>query len=385
MMTTPKTITKKTTTKTRRRSNSIPRGQTTVQQMRRIAWMMLLVGVATAIAAPGVSAQMSYGKAPLIAKEPDLPPGVGVEQKLGAQVPLDMTFFDHNGTEVSLKDCIGDKPTILILAYFTCPKLCTEVLNGLVSEMKALTRIGLSAGRDYNVITISINPKDSPNFAMMKRQSYLREYDKRSDSENGWWFLTTSQGQGTNLYDAYTKIRTLAEAVGFNYAADNRLAYDEAQKVSDSGDTLKGHQMTESAVRKTKDYIHASTIMILTPGGQVSQYHHGLAPQDYNAEDIRKSLSTASDGKMGSLLTSAALLCFAYDQTNGHYKFVLRGVGLVALPFPFIVGWIAYAAWRRSRSEKKITRGDLPPSAGGLPPVPAGTSNEHSTHTDEVN
>lgn len=316
---------------------------------RRIALPVALL--AAVFAAEPAAAQMAYGKAPRVNKEPDLPPGVGVEQKIGGKVPLDLTFYDHNGRETRLADCVNGKPTMLVLAYYACPKLCTEVLNGLVREMKAMNRLGLSAGKDYNVITVSINPKDAPTFARMKRRSYLDEYDKRPEEEAGWWFLTASHGQGTNLFEAQEKIDALADAVGFRYAADNQKMYDEA---ATEADPLKRSLLKEKAVRKTKEYVHASTVMVLTPDGTISQYHHGLAPADYTAEDLRKSLTAAAGGKMGSVASRVATLCFAYDSAEGHYRPVMRVMALIAAPVGLLVVAFAVTAIRRARREKPV-------------------------------
>jgi protein SCO1 len=317
--------------------------------MQRIA--LLLALLLTAFAAGPASAQMSYGRAPRVNKEPDLPPGVGVEQKLGAKVPLDLKLFDHEGRETTIGEATAGKPTILVLAYFACPKLCTEVLNGLVGEMKALARLGLKCGDDYRVVTVSINPKDAPAFARMKRRSYLDELDKRPDSEAGWAFLTASHGQGTDLLEAQDKITLLATAVGFGYQPDNFKAYEEADALL-ATDAVKGKLLREKAIRKTKDYVHASTLIVLTNDGTISRYHHGLAPVDHTAEDVRKSLKDAAGGSIGSLSTQMATLCFAYDQATGHYQPVMNALALAAAPFPFLIAGIIYLAFRRHRREK---------------------------------
>ena len=300
--------------------------------MARRLLLSFAVWVAVLAASPFAVAQVSsYGKAVRLPRTPDVGKDVGVEQKLGETVPMLTEFYDHEGKAIALKDCIGGKPTILILAYYSCPKLCTEVLNGLVGEMRELSRSGYVAGRDYNVVTVSINPKESPPFARMKRQSYLNDYDQRPETEAGWWFLSANQGQGTNVKDAQAKIDEIANAVGFKYEVDP------------SG----------------KDFIHPSTIIILTPEGKISRYLHNLAPQDYTAKDIKFSMIEASNGKMGKLSDRMAILCFAYDEMSGKYTMVaMRAMGLLALPFPFLIGWIAYAAWKRSKVEKKIVRTD---------------------------
>ncbi|CAN5429335.1 SCO family protein [soil metagenome] len=324
---------------------------------------LLLTLAITALTVTGIHAQMSYGRAPRPNPEPSLPDGVGLKQKPGEQVPLDLVFHDHDGKEVSLKDCVGGKPTILVLAYFSCPKLCTEVLNGLVGELKALTRLGLRAGKDFNVVTVSINPKDAPAFARMKRLSYLDEYDHRAETEAGWWFLTASHGQGTNLIEAEEKIRKLADAVGFNYVANNHEAYKQAAAEPDSS---KQRVKLDTAIRKTKDYIHPSAVMILTPDGKLSQYFHGLPKSQggtdleagYNAEDLRLALSNANGGKIGTMLNRMAVNCFAYDDLSATYKLNMEILRWVAAPFVLLVLGIVYRAWRHSKREKALTPTD---------------------------
>lgn len=320
---------------------------------------LLSLALAIGVIAGDAHAQMSYGRAPRVPKEPDLPAGVSVTEKLGEQVPLDLPFFDHYGKEIKLADCVNGKPTILVLAYFSCPKLCTEVLNGLVGEMKPLTRFDLRAGKYFNVITVSINPKDAPTFARVKRDSYLREYDNRPEDETGWWFLTASHGQGTNLPEAEAKIRQLANAVGFNYVADNHRAYEQANA---EADPVKKNLMLETAIRKSKDYIHPSVVMVLTPEGKISQYFHGLprpiAGSDfedglgYNAEDLRKALATANGGRIGSHFKNAMMSCYAYDDQSATYKLNMGYLRWAAAPFALLAPGIAFVAWRRARKER---------------------------------
>lgn len=334
--------------------------------IRRLTLFALLLA-AVAVARPA-AAQMSYGKAPRLNKEPGLPTDADgksasrIDQKLGEKVPLDVTLFDHDGKETRLGDCLQGKPTVLVLAYFSCPKLCTEVLNGLVGEMKKLSRIGLTAGRDYNVVTVGINPKEGPDFVFVKRQSYLAEYDKRPMTETGWWFLTASKGQGTDVLAAEEKVRALAAAVGFHYAADNHTAYEQAKAESDP---VQARVKLETAIRRTKDYVHPSAVMVLTPDGTISQYFHGMPrigpspegepplEQGYTAEDLRLALEAANGGKIGSPLTRAMVTCFAYDVEKGNYRIATGAMGIVAGVFVFVVGGIVAVAVRQARREKR--------------------------------
>lgn len=344
--------------------------------------LLLALAVFSTLSVWEVRAQMSYGRAPKVAKEPDMPKDlVKVEQHLGDQVPLDLEFYDHHGKPVTLKDCVNGKPTVLVLAYYSCPKLCTEVLNGLVAEMKPLTRFSLRAGEQFNVITVSINPKDGPLSARPKRAAYLAEYDNRNEEDPGWWFLTASHGQGTNLVEAQAKIQFLADSVGFRYAADNYKAYQQA---IEEGDPTKRDVMYETAIRKTKDYVHPSVIMILTPEGKISQYFHGLSrsmggdnlDDGYNAEDLRKALAEANGGKIGTPLNRMALSCYAYDDHSATYKLNMGRLQWFAAPFPFLVLAIAgYAVWqaRRERGRKASGTETLEKRTGY---VPATAANE---------
>jgi protein SCO1 len=319
----------------------------------------LLLGLAFAVfATADARAQMSYGKAPMIVRDPELPGQAKIEPKLGEQLPLDERFYDHDGKEISLRDAIGGKPTILILAYSSCPKLCNELLNDTVSALRALARLGLVAGKDYQLVRVSIDPKEAPIFSRKMRESYLAELDKRSPDEPGFWFLTANHGQGTDVVGTREKILKLADLLGFRYAADNQKALDDA---------ANDPKQLEKAVRKTKDFVHASALYVVSPTGTVSTVLQGLkrSPElpvenGWTPEDIRQALLTAADGKLGTSVQRLAMLCFAYDSTSGHYKPTMRAMGLIALPFPFAIGFIVWTAMRRSRAERKLTPADVP-------------------------
>jgi protein SCO1/2 len=335
----------------------------------RFAMRFLFAVLTAAAVVPAAHAQMSYGKAPMVVRDPELPGQAKVEPKLGEKLPLDETFYDHDGKEITLKDAIGGKPTVFILAYSACPKLCNELLNDTVAALKALARLGLVAGKDYQVVRVTIDPKEAPIFSRKMRESYLAELDKRSPEEPGFWFLTANHGQGSDVLAVREKILKVADAVGFRYAADNQAAIDEA------GDDRR---KLDKAVRKTKDFVHASALFIVAPDGTVSTVLQGLkrspelpAENGWTPEDVRQGLLTAADGKLGTAVQRLAMLCFAYDSTSGHYKPTMRAMGLLALPFPFIVGLIAWTAWRRSRAEKKLTPADLKPEPGVYPPPSA--------------
>ena len=162
-----------------------------------------------------------------------LPPelqGVGLEQKLNAQIPLDLAFRDETGKTVRIDQYFHSKPVILILAYYQCPMLCTYVLNGALSSLRVLS---FDAGKDFDVLIVSFDPKDTSQLAAAKKANYVREY-KRPGAENGWHFLTGDPAS----------IDSLTKAVGFHYQYD----------------------------AKQGQFAHASGIMVVTPQGRVSHY-----------------------------------------------------------------------------------------------------------------
>lgn len=216
---------------------------------------------------------------------PKTPPGilasVGFDQNLGDQVPLDLPFRDETGRTVTLGDFFGEKPVILTLNYYECPMLCTLELNALARSLKPLT---FSAGKEFEVVTVSIDPREKPALAAAKKRGYLARYG-REGADKGWHFLTGDQAS----------IERLAKAVGFRYA------YDE----------------------KSGQYAHAAGVTVVTPRGKIARYFYGL---DYPAKDLRLGLVEASAGKIGTPIDQLMLYCFHYDPTTGKYNFVVMSV-----------------------------------------------------------
>ncbi len=200
--------------------------------------------------------------------------GVGFDQRLDQPVPLDAEFRDETGQPIRLGDCFNDRPVILVLAYYRCPMLCTEVLNGLV---RALLDVPLEMGKDFNVVTVSFDPRETPELAAAKKKSYLERYG-RPGAEAGWHFLTGEQ-------DAITR---LTEAVGFHYRYD----------------------------AKDDQFAHASGILILTPRGRIARYFYDIR---YSPRDLRLGLVEASDNKIGTPVDQVLLYCFHYDPAEGKY------------------------------------------------------------------
>ncbi|MBV8073551.1 MAG: SCO family protein [Acidobacteriaceae bacterium] len=228
---------------------------------------ILLLSVAAAITA-GMAAA---GTPAYLAKQLN---GIGIDQKLNSQVPLDAVFREETGANVPLGTYFGKKPVLLVPVYFRCPLLCPQILSGVV---RALRPLSLIPGRDFEVIAISFDPADSPHDAAQKRAEYVRRYLPGSDTR-GWHFLVGSEAS----------IRAVMDAIGFHYRRDPQ----------------------------NKMFIHASGVMVLTPNGRVSRYFYGV---EFEPKDLKLGLVESSGGRISSPVDQILLLCFHYDPTTGRY------------------------------------------------------------------
>ncbi len=238
--------------------------------------------------------------------------GVGIDQKLNAQLPLDLTFRNEFGQTVPLSKYFeSGKAVILAPVYYRCPMLCTQILNGLVGALRA---VSFTPGRDFEVVAFSFDPKDTPEIAADKMQNYLRRYG-RADTANGWHFLT---GDAPN-------IKALMDAIGFHYK------YDPA----------------------TDQYAHASAIMVITPEGKLSKYFYGV---EYAPRDLRLGLVEASAGKIGTPVDEALLFCYHYDPTTGKYGAVaMNMIRFAGAIFTLIGGVFLFIVFRRDwRSDRRV-------------------------------
>lgn len=215
---------------------------------------------------------------------------IGFDQRLGETVPLDLAFKDEAGQVVHLRDYFGKRPVILSLVYFNCPMLCGMTTDGLVRSLRALR---LSAGTDFEVLSVSFDPRETPEMASAKKGPVMREYGRKGDAD-GWHFLTGDK----ESVDALTK------AVGFRYVWD----------------------------QEQKQFAHATGILVLTPQGRVARYFFGI---EYSAKDLRLGLIEASDEKIGNVVDQLLLLCYHYDPKVGRYtpavQNLVRGGGLITL------------------------------------------------------
>jgi protein SCO1 len=243
---------------------------------------------------------------------PTLLQDIGLDQKLNEQLPLSLAFRDEQGRDVRLGDYFGSRPVILVLAYYECPMLCTEVLNGLTS---ALGVLNFSIGREFDVVTVSFDPGETPELARGKKAAYLERY-KRAGAEQGWHFLTGPQ----------KSISALTRAVGFRYAYNAEV----------------------------DQYAHPSGIMIATPDGRLSRYFFGI---EYGPRDIRLALVEAADRKIGSPADQLLLACFHYDPKSGRYSLaVMRFVRLAGVLTVAGIG-VAILMMRRRDRRSPLSQG----------------------------
>lgn len=219
------------------------------------------------------------------ASRPKILRDVGFDQRLGERVPLDAFFRDEAGRTVRLGDYFGSRPVVLSLAYYECPMLCTVTLNGLAS---ALDVVSFDPGREFEVVTVSFEPKETPALAAAKKAAYLERY-KRPGAGAAWHFLTGDADE----------IRRLTDAVGFRYA------WDEV----------------------TKQYAHASGVMVLTADGRLARYLYGV---EYAPKDLRLAIYEAAQGKILSPVDRLLLYCYHYDPELGRYGATVMGTLRVA-------------------------------------------------------
>jgi protein SCO1 len=238
---------------------------------------------------------------------------IGIDQRLNDRVPLALPFHDEVGRPVRLDDYFGKRPVILALVYYNCPMLCTQVLNGLVS---ALRLVSLSAGRDFDVVAVSFDPREKPADAAAKKNAYLARY-QRPGSDPGWHFLTGDR----------EAIAALARSVGFRFRYDG-----------------------------TRDqFAHASALYLLTPEGRLSRYFYGI---EYAPRDLRLGLVEASAGRIGNPADQVLLYCFHYDPKTGKYgAVVVNIVRLAGITTLLILGISILLMSRRQRARLRIVRG----------------------------
>jgi len=256
---------------------------------------------------------------PTAAAPDDLFQRAGLDQNLGAQVPLDARFRDSAGSTVRLGDLLGGRPAILVLGYYECPNLCGLVWQGLQESLQSLK---LQVGQDFDVVAVSIDPAEGPELAAAKRKAVLKAYG-RPDSTAGWHFLTGEESQ----------IRSVADAAGFRYVYDPEI----------------------------DQYAHASGLVVITPDGQVSRYLYGVR---FPERDLRLSLVESSGGRIGSPVDQLLLLCYHYDPATGQYGLLITNL-LRLGGAATVAGLLGFVLVSRRRDRRAEAPDDAPDSAHG--------------------
>jgi protein SCO1/2 len=238
---------------------------------------------------------------------------IGFDQNIGQTIPLDVPFKDEAGRTVRIGDYFGKRPVVLLFAYYDCPMLCTQVINGLASALGVLS---LDPGHDFEIVTVSFDPRDTPAAATAKKATYIERYHKAGAAE-AWHFLTGEQ----------TSITRLTKAAGFRYVWD----------------------------KETNQFAHPTGVIVVTPDGRLARYLFGI---EYGPRDLRFAIVEASAGRVGNAVDSLLLYCYHYDPMTGRYGFVVMralrvaGAGTVLALGTFIVVMV-----RRERSVSRAARG----------------------------
>jgi protein SCO1 len=243
---------------------------------------------------------------------PDPLKNVGIDQKLDGQVPLDLPFRDDAGRNVKLGDYFGKKPVVLALVYYSCPMLCTQILNGLVSSLKVVT---FNPGEEFEVVAVSFDARENPPLAADKKRTMVSAYG-RPETAKGWHFLTGD----------LASIKALTDSVGFHYTYDVH----------------------------TNQFAHASGIMVLTPEGKLSKYYYGV---EYSPKDLRLGLVEAAQNKIGSPADQILLFCYHWDPTKGKYTpIAMGGLRVAGVATLLLLGGFFFINFRREARERASTR-----------------------------
>jgi len=270
------------------------------------AMIVLMATSATMLTASAVAQVPAPPEfAPAANTRPKILEQARIEQRLGSQLPLDAVFRDEDGRTVKLGDYFGKRPVVLAFVYFSCPMLCSQVMNGLTG---ALTAMKFTAGKEFDVVAISFDPHDTPATAADAKAKYMLRYGRKG-SESGWHFLT---GDAKSIAAA-------TEAAGFHYVWDDR----------------------------TQQFAHASGVMVATPQGKLAQYFYGI---EFSPRDLRLAMVQSSEEHIGTVVDSLTLYCYHYDPTSGKYGVVVMNMMRVgAVATMLALGSFMLVMFRRDR------------------------------------
>jgi protein SCO1 len=265
------------------------------------------MSVVSAQQQPGMPGSMGFASGIVASNVPPQFKDVTFAQRLGDKLPLDARFKDESGRDVTLGEYFGKRPVVLSFVYYQCPMLCTQVMNGISSSLKVLP---FTAGKEFDVVLVSFDPRDTPEAANAKKRAHLDHWNVRETSE-GWHFLTGDEAA----------IRQVTSAAGFTYQWD----------------------------QKAQMFAHVSGLLVANPDGTLSRYFYGV---EYSPRDLRLALVDSGQGKVGSVIDELLLYCFQYDPSHGRYGAVFMNIMRLGgvLTVGLIVGFIVLMRRRETRS-----------------------------------
>jgi protein SCO1 len=273
--------------------------------MKRLAaWTWMLAGSAAILSAQGRFFQGPVGNPASLA--PEQLKGIGFDQKLDEQLPLDLIFRDETGRSLRLGEYFGSKPVMIVPVYYECPMLCSQTLQGVAGSLKA---VSFNAGAEFEVVAVSFDPSETPAQAAKRKDMYVRKYG-RAGAEKGFHFLTGDE----------TAVKRLMAAMGFRYGWD----------------------------AKSKQYAHAAGILLTTPEGRISRVFYGI---EFAPRDVRLGILEAGGGKIASPVDQVLLYCFHYDPATGRYSAAVMNVlRLAAAATVLMLSGMVFLFIRRERS-----------------------------------
>jgi protein SCO1 len=265
------------------------------------------IGTASAQQQPGMPGSMGFSSGIVASNVPPQFKDVTFAQRLGQRLPLEARLRDEAGRSVRLGDYFGKKPVVLSFVYYQCPMLCTQVMNGISSSLKVLP---FTAGKEFDVVLVSFDPRDTPEAANSKKRAHLDRWAAR-DTSDGWHFLTGDEAE----------IRKVASAAGFTYQWDE----------------------------KTQQFAHVSGLLVAMADGTLSRYFYGV---EYSPKDLRLALVDSGNGKVGSVIDELLLYCYQYDPSHGQYGAVFMNIMRLGgvLTVGLIAGFIVLMRRRESRA-----------------------------------
>ncbi|MBN1634189.1 MAG: SCO family protein [Ignavibacteria bacterium] len=243
---------------------------------------------------------------PIFSQTPE-PPDVGVDEKLGLNVPLDIKFYDEYGKTATLAELTKGKPTIISLVYYRCPGICSPLMSGLGA---VLDEIDLETGKDFNTLTISFDPSEDYILAAEKKKNYFATFRKRAISEDAWRFLTADS----------INVKRITEAIGFKY------------------------------IKQDNDFVHSGVLTVISPEGKITRYLYGI---DFLPFDVKMALIEASQGKVGTTIAKIVKMCYSYDPEGRKYTLNVTRIAGASILFAISIFAIVLFITKKKKNKSK--------------------------------